>query len=258
MLKSGKDRKYDFFSRIVSSGDALSPGRMNRELSRLENLGFIDCALFYGGLISRESMSQWMRLPYPVIFLGELPDHETPPDGARILSPNSVDLPAAAAEYAIRQKAEHVVFCCWDEPAAREYGKRAMHKLTGVLNAGNMPFEIQLFSGKNMSEVRDQFENIFPEKAQILPDNTAVITWNIHSGRFASGELFSGIQHPRLHLICTEPHPVKPPVIRIGRDHSEFNKILLKMIESCRQPVRSGFLHKTADLHFFAENPETL
>ena len=113
ILASSRKRKYDFFSRLVSSSDAMTNSRLEREVARLQNLGFIDCAIFYGGF-SADEMRLCQTLPYPVIFLGERPGNDPLPPGTRIVSPNSADLLLAGARYALEKKASRFTLFYWE------------------------------------------------------------------------------------------------------------------------------------------------
>lgn len=248
ILDPEKNLKYDFFSRIVSTGKSSSALRLNRELARLENLGFVDCAIFYCS-IDVNAMLQCSKLPYPVIFLGELPDDGILPEGCKMISPNSDKLLAVAAEYAVSKSYKEVVFAYWEDQAKHRYEKLAMEKMAKYLEKHSLPLRLVPYSGETISEVRDKFDLNFPSLASSFVPGSLIITQNIHSEQFESGELlpFEGCQGVDL-LTLTIPKSICK-IKYISRNFTDFQNTVIDYIEHIKEHSES-YRHTIVDYHY--------
>ena len=230
ILQEGKLRKFDFFSRVIASSDALSETRLDYELARLENLGFIDCALVYCFMNERQ-MAKFAKLPYPVIFIGELPDSGILPEGARMISPNSSELLLAAARYAVRKNYSRLALAFWTGPARHRYEKIAFERLEQFCSAEKLPLELIPVEGRTIREAGDNFEAMAGEIAAALPEGAILVTHNIHSDRFDSGELLSREQARGLDLLTqTLPHD-RCRIKYIRRNFTEMRQAIVKCVE---------------------------
>ncbi len=231
ILQVGKQHKFDFFSRVISSADALSETRLDHELARLENLGFIDVALVYC-FMNEQRMEKFLKLPYPVIFIGELPDSGILPDGARLISPNSADLLLSAARYAVRKKYARLALAYWTLPGGRQYEKRAFEQLKQYCAARHLPLDLIPVEGASIAEAGRNFEAGAGEIADSLPDGTLLVAHNIHSDRFDSGELLDREQYPGLDLMTQSlPHD-RCRIKYVKRDFSELQQAIVRFIEN--------------------------
>ncbi len=253
ILNPPPERKFDFFSRIVSSGDILTPGRLDRELARLENLGFIDCAVFYAHM-TEENMCKVLRLPYPVIFLGEVPDSGHLPDGARMISPNSDELVLTAAKHALAIHASELVFAYWALPAEHLYERNNLRALSDFAKRKELALRMIPVPGKDIGEVGKNFERMAPKLAESIPAGALLAAHNLHSDRFDSGELFPKARFHQLTLSIPRSFCGIPSV---RRDYSELRSTLLSMIADCGKPL-SGSRHVTVDYHYQVSYPEKL
>lgn len=250
ILRSGKDRKYDFFSRIVSTGDTWDHARLDRELARLENLGFIDCVLFYCSL-DEEGMRKCMRLPCPVIFLGEKPESNRLPEGARMISPNSADLPLTAAQYAVEACWEELVFVYWENTSRHRYERLAMQRLNDFVREKKLKCRYVPISGKDRSEVRKNFREKCPFLRKKLHKGTLLAVHNIHCKEFEEGILMDPAAYPESGLLTLDipVNPAKCRIMTVERDLRSFQKELLEMVDHISEKVK-GSLHRVANYHF--------
>lgn len=252
ILRSGRDRKYDFFSRIVSTGDTWDHARLDRELARLENLGFIDCAIFYCSL-DEEGMRKCMdTLPYPVIFLGEKPESDTLPKGARMISPNSADLPLTAARYAIEEDFRHLIFVYRENTALRRYEKAAMKRLQEFIGTHeDLSCSYVPVPGKNHKEVRENFKKMIPSLEKELKKGTLLAVHNIHCEEFENGQLIDPGKYPHSGLLTLDlpTDKSKCSILNVKRDLGAFQKELLYMVDHISEKVPS-FQHRVADYQF--------
>lgn len=249
ILNSGRKYRYDFFSRIVSSAGILTPGRLDRELGRLENLGFIDCALFYS-FMTESQLKKCMKLPYPVIFLGELPDSGKLPPGARMISPDSTKLLLTAAEYAVQQHYKELIFAYWDLPARHEYEKNAMRSMENFLKKENCAFRRIPVYGRNLTEVRSNFNRMAPSLAGTGTGKTLFATQNIRSEEFDDRVLLPRNHDPAMDLL-TLNLPKRPGRIKyLHRNYDAFRNLLVEFIESCREPLGKESRHVIADYQY--------
>lgn len=250
ILRSGKDRKYDFFSRIVSTGDTWDHARLDRELARLENLGFIDCVLFYCSL-DEEGMRKCMRLPCPVIFLGEKPESNRLVEGARMISPNSADLPLTAAQYAVESGWKELIFVYWENTSRHRYERLAMQRLKDFIEEKSLACRFIPISGKDRNEVRHNFRKKIPHLRKLLHKGTLLAVHNIHCSEFEEGLLIDPGRYPQSALLTLDipVNPVQCRIMTVERDLRSFQKELLEMVDHISEKIK-GSLHRVADYHF--------
>jgi len=231
ILQSARQRRYDFFSRIVSSADALTESRLDRELARLENLGFIDCALVYC-FMNESRMEKFLQLPYPVIFIGELPDSGALPEGARMISPNSRDLLLTVGRFACRKKYPVLALAYWQSPARHHYEQTALQSLRQYARKHRLELRLIPVEGGNIQEAAANFEKIAPKTASSLPPGTLLAAHNIHSDRFDSGTLLPENLFRRLDcLTMTLPHE-NCRILHVHRDFSDLKQRIAEFIEN--------------------------
>ncbi len=66
--------KFNFTIRLASSQSEENIGHLEEELFRMEKFGYPDCAIIIPISFTRKEVTQCMKLPYPVIFLGDFND----------------------------------------------------------------------------------------------------------------------------------------------------------------------------------------
>lgn len=231
ILQVGKQHKFDFFSRVISSSDALSETRLDYELARLENLGFIDVALVYC-FMNEQRMKKFLKLPYPIIFIGELPDSGILPDGARLISPNSADLLLSAARYAVRKKYSCLALAYWTCPMLHQYEKTALASMERFCGERHLPLELIPVDGKTIAEAGRNFESGAEKIARSLPDGTLLVSHNIHSDRFDSGELLDREQFPGLDFMTQSLVHDRCGIKYVKRDFSDMEQAIVKFIKN--------------------------
>jgi hypothetical protein len=249
ILRESKRYKYDFFSRVISSSDALTETRLDYELARLENLGFIDCALVYC-FMNEQRMKKFLKLPYPVIFIGELPDSGVLPDGARMISPNSSELLLTSARYAVKEKHSCLALAYWKRPTRHLYEKTAMRNLTRFAAGHGLALNLFPVEGKNIDEVCGNFESQAAGIAAALPPGSLMCAYNLHSDRFDSGELLKPENYPGVDFLTLSlPHDACR-IKYAGRDLNSMRQTILKEIEN-----PSAERHITVDYQYTIINP---
>ena len=229
ILRAGRQRKYDFFSRVVSSTDVLSGPRLDRELSRLENLGFIDCALVYC-FLDEDRMRKFLKLPYPVIFIGELPDSGDLPEGARMISPDSAELLLSTARYACEWNYSRLALAYREDILMHRYEKESFRKLRDFCATNHLPLEEIPISGSSIRETAEQFEKSAADFAGSLPRGTLLALHNIHSEKFNSGELLPPEKYPGLDFLTQSVYHDGCRVKYVKRDFTNIQDIIMKFI----------------------------
>lgn len=231
ILRTGRQRKYDFFSRVVSSTDALSDQRLDRELSRLENLGFIDCALVYC-FMDEERMKKFLKLPYPVIFIGELPDSGNLPEGARMISPDSAELLLSTARYACERHSSRLALAYRGDVSKHRYEAEALQKLRDFCAENRLPLEEIPIHGRRIRETAENFETSAADFAGSLPEGTLLAVHNIHSEKFNSGELLPPEKYPGLDFLTQSVYHDGCRVKYVKRDFTQMQKTIVDFIEN--------------------------
>ena len=248
ILDPEKNRKYDFFSRIVSTSEASSKKRLKRELARLENLGFVDCAIFYCSLDS-EAMSQCRALPYPIIFLGELPDDGILPEGCKMISPDSRKLLTTAAEYAVNERYGEMIFVYWENQAHHRYEKLAMEEMLKYCAEKSLPVRLVPYSGKTIAEAQKKFDWDFPALARSFASGSLIVTQNIHSVMFESGELLPMEQYEGLDFLTLTLPKGNCKIKYVMRDFTDFQNTVIDYIEHIKDNSEK-YRHIIVDYHY--------
>ena len=250
ILQEWKQYKYDFFSRVISSSDALTETRLDYELARLENLGFIDCALVYC-FMNEQRMKKFLKLPYPVIFIGELPDGGILPPGARLISPNSSELLLTAARHALQENHSCLALAYWKRPTLHLYEKTAMRELTRFAAEHGLALELFPVEGNNIDEVCGNFESKADGIAAALPPGALMCAYNLHSVRFDSGELLNPENYPGVDFLTLSlPHDACR-IKYVKRNLTVMRQTIIKEIEN---PGTER--HITVDYQYSIINPD--
>ncbi len=66
--------KFNFTIRLASSQSEENIGHLEEELFRMEKFGYPDCAIIIPINFTRKEVEQCLKLPYPVVFLGDFND----------------------------------------------------------------------------------------------------------------------------------------------------------------------------------------
>ncbi len=235
--------RYDFFSRIISSASAFDRARLEREIARLDNLGFIDCALIYSPL-DEEAMKKCLALPYQVIFLGEMPTSGKLPPNAQLISPNSAGLLLTAAKYAAKKHYATLAFAYWELPFGN-YDQQAFDEIKTYLDAKKIRLQLFPVSGNSIAEAAQHFADDFPGITKKISGKTLLAAHNLHCASFERGELAGNFDALTLTI------PQGDCRIRtIRRDYSKLKRSIIDAIEGKnRQP------HITADYAFEVKEP---
>ncbi len=236
ILRSDPGCRYDFFSRIVSSATAFDRDRLEREIARLDNLGFIDCALIYSPL-DEEMMRQCLALPYQVIFLGEMPPSGKLPEKAQLISPNSAGLLLTAAKYAAKKRYRNLVLAYWELPFGN-YDKNAFTEMRSYLDEKNISLRFFPVMGNSVAEAAHNFADI----AAALPEKTLFVAHNLHCASFESGELFGTRKIDALTLTIPQSNC---RIRTVRRDYTKLKKAIVDTIER-----KNHLQHITADYAF--------
>ncbi len=248
ILNTGDLRRYDFFSRIVSSSGPFTSNRLDRELARLDNLGFIDCALFYC-FMDEASMRKCMKLPYPVIFLGEVPDSGKLPSGARMISPDSTGLLLTAAKYAVEKQYKEMALAYWEEPATHRYEKKALRTMEDFLKSHSLPLRKIPIPGADLRKTRKNFNSMAPSLAASLAPGTLLTAQNIHSQEFDSRTLLPRKKYPGIDLLTLTLPESSCRIKSVFRDYADFQRTVVEFIENARNPSEK-YRHVTINYHY--------
>ncbi len=65
---------FNFTIRLASSRSERSVEHLDEEISRLEKFGYPDCAVVIPIHFTRKEVEMFLKLPYPVVFLGDFTD----------------------------------------------------------------------------------------------------------------------------------------------------------------------------------------
>lgn len=255
ILNNKTQHKLDYFSRIISSSEPFTQKRFEQELARLDNLGFIDCALIYG-IMDETTMKKCMKLPYPVIFLGECPDSGKLPENATMISPDSCGLLMTMAEYAIRKKYKTLALAYWENILRHRYEKNSFEKLTAYLEENKMPLKLYPVTGRNIEEVRRNFNQTAPQIMAELSPGTLLAAHNIHSDEFDNRTLLPEEKYKGIDLITLTIPTAGCRIKSMSRDYSDMQQQIIRCIDSCGK--NNGTQHIVQTFHYKVQEEPVL
>ena len=177
-------------------------------------------------------MQKCHDLPYPVIFLGEMPDDGFLPPQARLISTGSWRLLLCSAEYAVRRGFRTLAIAFWQEIAQRKYEREAFEKLEQYATEHHLKLKKIPVSGKNVSEVRTNFSTIARQAALELPEKTLLAAHNLHSESFENRSLITPDEFPELELLTlTIPTP-GCRIKTVDRDYANLKTAIRRFINN--------------------------
>ena len=113
-----------------------------------------------------------------------------------------------------------------------QYEKTALTRMERFCKERHLPLELIPVDGKTIADAGRNFESGAEKLARSLPDGTLLVTHNIHSDRFDSGELLDPEQYPGLDFMTQSlPHD-RCRIKYMKRDFSDMQQAIVKFIET--------------------------
>ncbi len=252
--------QYDFFTRIVGSPDlSTAHTQLGRELSRIEKLGFLDCAVIHGGGLTPPDIEQCLKLPFPVVFLGDL--EYGVPANAHIwqIRPDSTAVMRATLRYAAMRNYTSIVLFHNQDMADIGWVREALAWLEK--HAAALHLNLQLIAApgdtpavwKQLSHTAGAIAADAPTAAMLFaafnlewPDFGENRLWQI--GRFPHIGLLKLAPAPEYRKICYMQHDFAPL-------HRELQTMLAAAGQSCSHSrlVRAAVPSRVVEANFVDE-----
>ncbi len=206
--------KYDFFTRFISA-ERNQSNRLDHELERLANLGYIDCGVIYSADFTADTIRKCVGLPYPIIIVGDLPDGDYKGLQFNQIRPDHHHTARLILNYWRRQKFEQVIFF----HSGQIYGKyQYWRDFVGYLEQGAAENSIQLrrivVPGSGRDEITANFETMAREIVKEAAPETRIFKGDIRSDDFDHGILFPREGYPQIHMLTLNSFATIPYVKR--------------------------------------------
>ncbi len=241
--KPAQARCYDFFSRIISSGD-ISDERLDHELNKFKTLGFLDGAVIYPHGLSPEAIRRCItQLPYPVIIVGDLPHGDYNDLQYSQLRPDQNHMAKVIMDYAAANDFTEFVHIC---RADSTYGD--ISDLVECLKkrAAGQPFKLRQIavSGNTPAEIELNFRRELDKIGQNSRGRTLVFKTDVVSDDFNQGRLLPHRQFPNIELL-TMDDPCEASILRIQRSFADFDFKLNRALEACLPAANRRYLRES-------------
>ena len=229
----GINARINFTIRLACSQSEHSSGRLKEELLRLEKFGYPDCVVIIPISFTRKEVEMCMKLPYPVIFLGDFIDGTYTDLIYRQVTPVA-DMPSFVAKYARQKGYRHVInmipeFSCHVpfEEKDKQIFREEMEK------AGIRCSELFL-PGKNRNEVSLLAPYIMAREKELIQSADLIYS------RWMS---FPEMDFPHPDLLNGFADPGKGvPWLQI--DYTPLFRELVKEIRNCRKTLTESVIRK--------------
>ena len=222
----GTNSRINFTIRLACSQSEHSNARLEEELLRLEKFGYPDCVVIIPIAFTRREVEMCLKLPYPVIFLGEFEDGGYPDLKYRQLYPKT-DAASFLAGYA-EEKGYRSILDIMPEFACRmQFEKELSQNLRAAAEKAGLTFNELLIPGKNWNEAELLMPYILEkEKERIQAAGLLYSPWlPFPKMNFPHPELLNHFANPGTGV----------PWIRI--DYTLLFEQLVKEIWNCRKPL---------------------
>ncbi len=218
LLSAGQ---YDYTARIaVTTGE---PERLRIELKRLENSGFVDCALVSTSYLTAENIRQVCGLPYPVILIGDLPAGDYAGLSFGAVSPDYPALAELVMDYAGQGGYRETVLF-YAEQSAR---KDVVERMEQLGRTRQLKLRKIAIGGQSNEEIRHNFHVQMPMVAWYCSGKTLYITYGINSGAYEDRTLLPRERYPDIELMTMDSGI---GITHVKADYSELKGCLNEMI----------------------------
>ena len=230
----GTDARINFTIRLACSQSEHSNARLEEELLRLEKFGYPDCVIIIPIGFTRREMEMCLKLPYPVIFLGEFDDRGSYPDlKYRQVYPES-DTSAFVAEYAAKKGYRSMVKVIPEFACDAQYVMESNRNLRTAAERAGLAYSELLIPGRNQKEADLLMPYILErEKSRIQAADLLYSSWMAFPKmNFPHPELLNHFANPGTGV----------PWIRL--DYTPLFEQLVKEIRNCRKTLTKSVIRK--------------
>ena len=230
----GTNARINFTIRLACSQSECSSDRLEEELLRLEKFGYPDCVVVIPIGFTRREMEMCLKLPYPVIFLGEFDDRGCYPDlKYRQVYPES-DTSAFVAGYAAKKRYRSIIKVTPEFACDTQYVKESNRIFREAVEKAGLAYSELIIPGKNKIEADLLMPYVLErEKARIQAADLLYSSWlAFPKMNFPHPELLNSFANPGTGV----------PWVRV--DHTPLFEQLVKEIRNCRKPLTKSVVRK--------------
>jgi len=230
----GTNARINFTIRLACSQSERSSDRLEEELLRLEKFGYPDCVVIIPIGFTRREVEMCLKLPYPVIFLGEFDDRSSYPDlKYRQVYPETATN-AFVAGYAAKKGYRSIIKILPEFASDAQYVKESNRNLREETEKAGLAYSELLIPGKNKIEADLLMPYILErEKERIQAADLLYSSWMA----------FPKMNFPHPELLNSFANPgTGVPWVRV--DYTPLFEQLVKEIRNCRKPLTKSVIRK--------------
>lgn len=228
----GNRGKVDYFTRLISSDSGSDKRRLHAELSRLERLGYLDCAIFYTHGLERADIEKCLELPYPVIFVGDFMEGDYPDLSYSRIVPDTAGMFRFAAAYAIERNYRDVTFFSVKKYSSCPFLVAAIDAMRKEFEGAGIALCVRMVPGNDHDEILGNFHGMLEEYQRSGNRTDLMINYYIDSPRFNQLQAFPGLSYPdELDFITLNIPPFPTRIKHIRRDMAGLCSALSELIE---------------------------
>lgn len=224
--------RYDFSTRIVGSGNIDTSGRLDREIARLAHWGFIDCAIIYTSSFSAEDIRKCVKLPYPVIFVGDLPRGDFGDLKFMQLAPENQNSANLVMEYAARGNYDEIVLVYGDKSGTHDYPSLITGRMDYLAAELGVNLRKIIIPGVKLRQVQDNFKKSATDIVNGCHGKTLFVTYEIRSREYNDMKMFKPRDYPHIEFMTMDSFSAQNGITYIRRDYKEYQRKLCELIDS--------------------------
>lgn len=236
VCQSGLNGRYDFFNRLVSSDNGTVSGRLETELARLADWGYVDCAIFYSRGFTRKTVEQCLKLPYPVIFVGDLPEGDYDDLQYTRLSSDTGGLFRTLTEYAAGKEHRRVMFFCPAKIESLPFFIEARKAMEACAEARGIELQTVFVPGIKPEEIRIGLDMVVKERFDEIRTMDMLSAYGIFHPGFDAGTLAAPLRFPEdIDMMNLSPSAGTVRIRHLRRDSTAFCARLCELLDNCNQ-----------------------
>ncbi|MBN2640987.1 MAG: winged helix-turn-helix transcriptional regulator [Victivallales bacterium] len=229
------NHKYNFLNRLVSSDSNGANYSLEAELARLTDWGgYVDCAILYPRGFTRKTVEQCLKLPYPVIFAGDLPEGDYEDLQYTRLASDTGKLFKTMIDYASGKKYRNLIFFSLAIMADFPFFVEAQEEMQKMAKACNIELRTELISGTTPMDMRTAFEIALKEHHDEIRNMDIIASYGIPHPDFDAGTLLAPLRFPEdIDMINLSPSSGAVKIRHIQRDSTMFCRKLCELLDNC-------------------------
>lgn len=225
--------RMNFTIRLACSQSDRGCDRLGEELLRLEKFGYPDCVVVIPIDFSRKEIEMCLKLPYPVIFLGDFNGGSYSDLKYRQISPVA-DIAPFVAKYAVKKGWRHIINMIPELTSGIPSEEEENRIFQAEMKKAGIRCSELVIPGKNPHEANFLAPYILEKEKKLIQSADLL---------YSRWMCFPKMEFPHPELLTGFAAPGKAgPRLRI--DYTPLFMELLKEIQNCRKALTKSIIRK--------------